>query len=308
MENTNVNKMLKDETMTAAVKRQEIAGLKRVQEGLKEKIATIVDKDAYEIIEKNSEFIKSTDQLMSLSPNEIRTCFIDPENGEVIDVRMKDMDDAQYLEYQYDLLKLFALENEMETNTEVAEKEYKEIIAELDDYNRSFLEDYESTEKIIRARLNETIEQSDDSEKIKKAQEMLDCLDIPLGIQKIKEDIVKRNPDNVIKDYKSLERHRSIFIKYRRVAEEQLSITSNIAKYSGLEEKFLEEKYHKYPNLFVFIIQRAASYYRNPSPTKEGTFLSQLVMKIQLLLRDPNHEESQALLNAMRDILDVFVD
>lgn len=174
-------------------------------------------------------------------------------------------------------------------------KEIQEECSKFGDVRGYILSNYklklESAEGDERVRLEKAIESINDS----------------LTLNRIYDLYANLKPENTLNDYKDKDRQRKILKNYSE-AIKTLRLRTNIAIFGGLERKYLDEKYHKYPSLFLFLIMKYVAYSKFTADRgNEGLFIVSLAMTLQGLYTDTLSEENRDILIAnIERILDLF--
>jgi len=182
------------------------------------------------------------------------------------------------------------LEKELKEN----EKQLNKIIEECGDIN-----------SLIKNRLINNINNSANENIKKRNTEILKNFNDALTLNIIFEHYRNQNILNTLHDYKM--RSEAIYKNYVKTCK-QLGIKSDITVFDGLE-KFLPEKYHTYPNLFLFSIIKYFAYKKNNCDKHiEGIFLSQFLVNVQNLFCDKFKDkgEKQIFIEAIMKVLDLF--
>lgn len=205
----------------------------------------------------------------------------------------------------------FLLESE-QTIIEIdkAEDEIEKILAESEEeFNKIIEENDGSTIKVIR---NELIEKRNSVAGNKtlesKLDEMLEAFDDSFTLNRVIDVYRGLNKENTLRDMEK--NFKGVYKQYVSACK-VLGIKFNIAKYGGFEKRFLEEQYHAFENLFVFVLMRYISKRNlnsNASRDNDGVFISQLATNLYLLFTDQLEEEyKEQLLTAARRIIDLFI-
>lgn len=188
-----------------------------------------------------------------------------------------------------------------------AEEEMEKILAENEEEVKNILDAYEGS--MIGAIRDEIVKKESiaTTPQLKKTHtEILEAFDDSFELSRVYTIYKELNVANTLTDFNV--NFNNVYKQYSTV-NKRLGVTFDLIKFGGLETKFLEEKYHKYPNLFIFIIMKYMAK-RNGSITKhaDGVFCSQLCTNLYLLFTDSLEEtyKTQLIANITK-ILDLFI-
>lgn len=229
-------------------------------------------------------------------------------DGEVMGVPAdyKGYEEEEYT-FKKDIL-LYALQCEA-TMDELnkAEEEMDKMISENEEEVKKILDSYDGS--MIGAIRDEIVKKESIAttpELKKKHSEILAAFDDSFELSRVYNIYKELNVTNTINDFNK--NFNNVYKQYKTV-NKRLGITLDLIKFGGLETKFLEEKYHKYPNLFIFIIMKyMAKRNGNMSKHADGVFCSQLCTNLYLLFTDSLEETYKTqLISNITKILDLFI-
>lgn len=191
-----------------------------------------------------------------------------------------------------------------------ASEDLDKILAESEEeFNRILEENNGSTIEVIR---NEIIEQKNTVKGNKKLEDkcdlMLAAFDDSFTLNRIIEVYQGLNKENTLRDMEN--NFQGVYKQYVTACK-KLGVKFNIAKYGGFEKRFLEEEYHKFENLFVFVLMRYISKRNinsNSSKDNDGIFVSQLATNLYLLFTDKLEDKyKDQLITASKRIIELFI-
>jgi len=181
----------------------------------------------------------------------------------------------------------------------------KELKKDEDELNK-VINEYGDVQTLIKNHLIDNINKSTDENIKNRNIKILDNFNDASTLNIIYEHYKNQKVLNTLHDYKI--RAEGIYKNYVKTCK-QLSIKSDITIFENLEMKFLPQKYHKYPNLFLFAIIRYFAYKKDDcNKYSDGIFLSQFIVNVQNLFCDKfkDSEEKQLFINSIMKVLDLF--
>lgn len=194
---------------------------------------------------------------------------------------------------------------------------FKEIDKTMDEFQKEIDQDFEEFQKTIdqygdiSTYLKEDImkryETATNDDVKNKYRLMLDNFDWAFNFDHIYEYHTRTSLKTPITDYERLA--DGVYDRYMKTLKRLKLKNVDLTIFDGIEEKYLPVKYHKYPNLFLFLVIRFYGYKKDTAnASSDGVFLSQLHVNLKKLVRDKFLEEGQKeqfLLNIQR-VLDLF--
>lgn len=160
---------------------------------------------------------------------------------------------------------------------------------------------------IVRDTLKKAMDEETNPERIEKHKASYEAFEDSFTLNRIKELYETIGFDNIQREAKTLA--NEIYNKYVKTRKE-LGLSYDIVYSDDLELKYLPEKYHKYNNLFVFIVMKYISKLtkvRGVKKTTDGVFASQLSTNLYLLSRDSLKEnEKELFLKSIKELYDMI--
>jgi hypothetical protein len=229
-------------------------------------------------------------------------------DGKPLELNIIDIKDEQRLyEFKKDFLvykkESMNANKQIDEALEKFEKEMVENEAELNELIKS----YGDLTHYIRQSLQEDYEKATVPEIKAKFEKMIIAFDDAITLNRIFENYNVLNPQNSLNDYKL--RSDSLFKKYMGTIK-NLGIRTDITAFNNLELRFLPEKYHEYPNLFLFLIIKYFAHKKDTaSKASDGVFLSQLLVNVKTLFtnRFTDENQKQTFLESIEKVLDLFI-
>lgn len=264
------------------------------------------------LIVPNDDISKQIESRISaLSPDEIRElpdaaiAEIYNLDGEEVQFSLDLESKAQEIEFRRDFLAFLKessmIHDQIDSQMDELNEELEKGQAEL----AKVLADFGDISEFMRSKLVEEME-SATGERKEKVTEMLKAFDDSGELTRVVSHYEKFGTRNTIEDY--LKRSEVVYAKYIKVLKE-LDVKTDLTNFNNLEEKFLEEKYQTYPNLFLFSVIKQYAYKKgNVNTAVDGVFLSQLSVNIQSLFADSfaTPEKKEKFLDGIRKTLDLF--
>lgn len=194
---------------------------------------------------------------------------------------------------------------------------FKEIDKTMDTFQKEIDQDFEEFQKVIDEYgdvstylyedINRRYESASSEELKNKYKTMLDNFDWAFNFDQIYEYHKNTGLTNPLNDYERLA--DGVYARYMKTIKRLKLKNVDLTIFDDLEIKYLPEKYHKYPNLFLFLVIRFYGYRKDSATSiSDGVFLSQLHVNLKKLVRNKFLQEGQReqfLLNIQR-VLDLF--
>lgn len=297
-----------DSDVTKALKvNEELQTLRAAERQINEKKRSVATEDSLEKLEDKVAAYTS-EQLKKMTDEEILSVFVDDEGSE-IEISLPNLNEKEIIEFKRDYLIFLAESRELDKSIAESQKELEEANKELLESNKDIIEEFTNLSNYLESSIKKKLDDENLDDKTRKRLETIaKSYDVLGFIDKIINQYQgARIVDNTLREFLDINQHRSRYAKYRMVSEGKLKMSVDLSRYGKLEEKFLPEKYHKYPNLFIFVIMRYISYAYEPKMEIEGVSISTLSIKLQNLLGDRlTEEEEEEFLNKMMELLDLF--
>lgn len=165
----------------------------------------------------------------------------------------------------------------------------------------------EDVVSIVRDTLKKAMDKETDPEKQEKHKASYDAFEDSFTLNRIKNLYKTIGFDNIQREARTSA--NNIYNKYVKTRKE-LGLSYDVVYSDDLELKYLPEKYHKYNNLFVFIVMKYISKLtkiRGVKKTTDGVFASQLSTNLYLLSRDSlKGEDKETFLKSIQELYDMM--
>lgn len=294
--------------------------------GLKSKIndlasiATKLTEEQNKVLgEDNDEFANYLDsvvdahtleEIKSLTREDIDSIFI--FNDEPVELGLDFDNDDQEFNFKKDYLvmrkqtldSIAKLDEEMETINAELEEHQEELNQLLDSFG--------DMEGLIRAKLVEKYENSDDELKKELYSKMIIAFDNALTLSNVITYVRSHRGRSIISDYRDEKKSNKVYRNYIKVMQ-NLEITTNLTGFRNLESKFLvvddNTIYNKRPNIFIFaVIHYIASWHNRDYSKADGLFVTQLIINLKDLYYDKfsTEEKKENFINNIKTIIDII--
>lgn len=303
---TNVEQSKKMSPIELLTMNDQVKSLKNVQNEMKTKLnSAISSENGIDIFEE---------KLIGLTP-EIADSLSDDEISEIYTFDGKEiqlilpgdkMDNKTLNEMRRDFIKVLIDQKQAMAELDKATEEFEKEMVEYDKELKNLTAQFGDISEFMKSQLTEQI-LSAPEEKKPMLISSLNAFDDALLLNDIHDSFAKlKKPENTIYDYNR--RSLEVFNKYNKVIK-KLGLTFDITTFENLETKFLEEKYHKYPNLFAFLVIKYGAYIKEPQRGTDGVFFSQLALNLKMLYNDSfaNQEKKETFLANIKRTLDLFI-
>lgn len=259
------------------------------------------------LLDERIDKFESLEEINALSDEEVNELFID-EDGEEIDVVIDLKTEADKVAFKRDYIGLIWSSNRSIKEIDASLEEYKAAIAESKEELDEIMEKFSHSTDIYHNNIKEAYERETDPVRKKNLKEMLDSFEVFPVLETLLNRLKSLpRPQNSYGDYKSLDRHRKLYIKYRDVSE-KLDLKTDLAKYGKFEEKFLPEEYHDYPNLFIFLVMKMYACLPKHRKEVEGLFIAQFAIILQDLFAGTiDDDKKEHLINTAKEFIDTVV-
>lgn len=198
-----------------------------------------------------------------------------------------------------------------------SEKEVEDLKADADNVVKEYAsyltsdKYYEENMKRI-AKLKEDLEKEQDPTMKKKIQGMIEALENRYTLQfmfKRLNEMGDKEVERLVTIFFDDNRSRYVMTRYKNKAK-ALGYNPDIYKYFlNMEEKYLEEKYHVFDNLFLFVVINFIAYIDTYN-TRDKMYGQAIInsMANTVYEKFPNEKTKKDFLNIMRQVLDFFED
>lgn len=258
-----------------------------------------------ELLDKRINEFNSLEEISALTDEKIREIFTD-EDGEEIDVALDFKTEKEKIAFKRDYIGLIWSSNKSIKEIDASLKEYKTALAETKEEMDKIMENFTHGTNVYYERIKNDYEHETDPVRKAGLKEMLNSFEVFPVLEALLDKLKSLpRPSNSFNDYKNLERHRKLYIKYRDISV-KLNLKSDLAKYGNFEEKFLPEEYHTNPNLFIFLIIKTFCYLPKHRKEVEGLFIAQFVIILHDLFNDNISEyKKEQIINISKEFIDI---
>lgn len=275
--------------------------VKKLREEMNKQRTGVLGEDT---VKKLSERISNLtpDDLKKMDEEEINNLY-KFEDGE-IEVALEFKDKNKEIEFKRDYLVYLR-------ETDIALKQIDEELDKLEteikeeeDKIKSLLSEFGDLSTFMRAKLQEEYDSSE-GERKEKIGKVIEAFDDSYTLNRVYEYCTNYSTGNTIDDY--YRRSDQVFNKFMK-AIKKVGLKTDLTSFNNLELKFLDEKYHKYPNLFLFSVIKMFSYKRDTITREDGVFLSQLAVNLKSLYADSfkDPEKKDLFIKSISRVLDLF--
>lgn len=180
------------------------------------------------------------------------------------------------------------------------EAEMKEEEAKI----KSLLSEFGDLSTFMRAKLKEEYDSSE-GERKEKIGKVIEAFDDSYTLNRVYDYYTKYSTRNTIDDY--YRRADQVFNKFMK-AIKKIGLKTDLTSFNNLELRFLDDKYHKHPNLFLFSVIKMFSYKQDTITREDGVFLSQLAVNLKSLYADSfkDAEKKELFIKSISRVLDLF--
>lgn len=191
-------------------------------------------------------------------------------------------------------------EAELDKSLEGFHKELADSQTELD----NMVKQYGDINGYMRSKMSESYDKAEGLNKVRIGRN-IEAYDDAITLNRVKAYVRNINTDNLINDYNRLS--ESVYARYLR-SMKKLGLSVDLTKFNNFEKNFLEEKYNKYPNIFMFTLIKMYAYKKDIKRETDGIFLSQLRINLaDLYAKRINEDKKGVLLDAVREIIDTIL-
>ena len=278
--------------------KDQIDYVKKEQEKLFEQINQMTSGNGFPQYLKDYVSEKSEEEINALTKEELIEVYKENEDFTVDE----DTDEKFLKDYLIFIKESEEHSKEFDKLVSDFEKEMNEITDEIQEECAKFGD--------IRGYVKNTyykkLEIATGAEKVR-LEKAIEAIDDSLNLNRIYDLYSSLKPLNTLNDYKDSERQKRIIKNYTEGIK-TLRIRTNLAVFRGLERKYLDEKYHKYPSLFLFLIMKYVAYSKfTLDRENEGLFIVSLAITLQGLYTDTLSVENKAIfISNIQRILDLF--
>lgn len=267
------------------------------------KLSVIKEEDFLAEIENRLQTV-TTDELKVVPADIINTFFI--HNGGQYNFEIDFESPEKEIAFKRDyLVYLKESRNAIQEIDKQMEEMTTELSAHQDEFNKMTAA-FGGIDNYIESEMRSRYAKSEGAEKERMAK-VIESFENAVNFNNVYEHFKTQNTANVIKDMNSSRIH-DIYKRYRKVIQ-LLNITTDVADFDGLEEKYLPKEYHVHPNLFLFAIIKMYAYKKDyVTKSTDGVFLAQLNVNLRRLYNDQLDEaKKEEMVNSICRVLDLFI-
>ena len=213
-------------------------------------------------------------------------------------------------EYKRDMYKFLVSTINAEKEIDKCLEEFDKELANMDEEIKQIMNDYNnSLVNIMRDEIKNNPAFKNNPKFESYCREILTSFDHAMDLEPVIEQCKKlEHPENTLNDFKR--NFESIYKQYKG-ALTKLNVKHDLAKFGGFERIVLDEKYHGYENLLVFILMKYIAKRANSLTFKkpiDGVFASQICTNIYLVMNDEmDKEHKDIFVNSCESLLDIFI-
>ena len=280
----------------------------RLQKTVKENRSKLVERpECLDFIDEALANV-SVDDIKAMSDSDINKLF-DPESEEE-HIDIANPEDHEFTtQFKRDFL-IFQKQTII-TSKEIEEEQRKidEEVEKCKDELNELVETYKSMGSLIKAKIVEKIGKTTDDHERKLYQSMLVYYDNGFNLNNVINFAKSYKGKSVYSDF-VMDGSRSQYV-YRTYKKEcaMLNVQDELPRLTGLEVKFLPEKYHAKPNLFMYTVMAyIASWHNKNTDTARGIFITEFVTNIKNLFYDKfeSEDDKQTFLSNIMTVLDLI--
>lgn len=277
-------------------------GLRNMKGKLTKSLTSQVGDSAADGLVTNIEGL-TVETVKGYTTEQINELYVD-KNGEEIEVSLPVGNTARLDEIKKDLV-IFLIESKAaQDEIDNALEKLEEEMKGFDEEFKKIMAEYSDFSEYMRTSLVKKIEKAEGAQK-ENLQAMLNSFDDSYTLANVIDNYTNLNTRNTLEDYGK--RADLSYKRYNRTIK-QLGLTFDITTFENLEKRYLAEKYHVKPNLFVFLIMKYGGHLRQPERT-DGVFFSQLALNMKMLYNDTFGTEAKKkqFITSIETLLDLFI-
>lgn len=249
-------------------------------------------------------------EVEALTDEQVNEIYTNHEGEEIKLNVKKNITPEQLIAFKKDFISFIRNTAKVHKEIDEASEQLQKDIAEINAETRDI---YNSTQgniaTYVRGLLQKEYDSIDDETRKESIKLILDAFDDANHLTRVKAAFEGLNMVNTINDF--LRNYEQIATKFHKNCK-TVGIAVDLSSFTNFEARFLEEKYHKYPNLFIFLIVKWFAKKKDLNKV-DGVFLTQLASELrQLYLNIGNPEITEDekvrfdnLKNAARSLLDL---
>lgn len=213
-------------------------------------------------------------------------------------------------EYKRDMYKFLVSTLNAEKEVDKCLEEFDNELANIDEEIKQIMSEYNnSLVNIMRDEIKNNPAFKNNPKFESYCKEILSSFDHALDLEPVINQCKQlKNPENTINDFKR--NFESIYKQYKGTLT-KLNVKHDLAQFGGFERIVLDEKYHGYENLLVFILMKYIAKRACSVTFKkqvDGVFASQICTNIYLVMNDEmDKEHKDIFVNSCESLLDIFI-
>lgn len=243
-------------------------------------------------------------QLKEMSDTEINQLF-ELEEGELA-LSLNFDTEQEETNFKRDLMQHLRTEAEMNANLDTEMAKIENLLESFEPEFEAITREFEDIGLYLRSQLAAELALDETSpERKENLQSMIDSFDDALTLDRIFNTLQQHSLTNVLHDYKH--RDQQIYKRYKRVIK-ALGLDTDLTVFVDLEKKFLAEKYHTYPNLFLFIVIKHYAHLKTMRRSADGMWMSRFTLNLKHFYGNRMNEKDRAVfVSGIERILDLFI-
>jgi hypothetical protein len=300
----NIEELNDEEAIGLFKNLQQIEDLRLIQNGIKEnQIKVINDED---IINNINEKVngKTVDDIKTMTDEDINGIYT--INDEVI--TLGNNPDTE-LSFKRDFL-IYNIESKKAMDElDNAINKIQEEMKSHEDEMKKLLQTFGDISTFLRQKLDKDLANAADDDTRNRIQKMIYYFDDALILDTIYNNCKKYSIQNTLRDYRDDKTAQVLYKKYSKVLT-KLKIKTDLTNFNNLEINCrLPEKYHQYPNLFLFIVIKYFAHRSEPNRITDGILLTQLSTHVKSLYTDTfkDEETKNKFISSITRILDLYI-
>lgn len=252
----------------------------------------------------------TVEQIKAMDPITLHRIYTVEETDQPIDLDIS-VDGSDYVDFMRDYLVL--RKETMEAN-EKFDAEIAKLEAEITEHQEEFdkaIKDFSNISNVVIDRMRTLAEESEDENTREMAKSILKAIDDALNLDTLKAFVKSyKHGNDTLRLFRGHKESMDTYNKCLAVSK-KLGFDKDFVVFSGLENHYLPEQYHKRPNMFVFTIMHMVSTWKGKYDTDPyyGLLLTQLYVNLKDLYSDrfDTEEQKNTFLTAIMDVLDAHL-
>ena len=262
--------------------KSKVNDINSVMENITNEQSKLVDDDDFSFIDKRIESLSEED-IKKLDNKAIDDILTDDDGcmlAFTIDFG-KDVNALYKFKKEFLILRKQSLETFAKFDEELA-KINAEIAESQEEFER-FSKEFGNVSNLIRSTLVNKLENADTDRKKELFEKLITSFDNAITLDNVKAYCKSYRGNSVISDYRDDKKAQYIYRRYLKVVE-KLNINTKLTTFTNLEKRFLDNEYHRRPNIFVFAVIHYISSWHNKEFTKaDGLFVTQFAVNLKNL-------------------------